>query len=734
MGFRACLTLLAGLYAAQLSSFAAVTGLIVIVLCTSRLRAAVLLAAGASAYLVAANSVINARIAPQYVGDSIVTELRVAEFPSTEQRTSSFVAQVRDNPWVPKRIRVSWFDAQRTPQFGEVWQLELRLRRPRGSSNPGGFDYEAWLFRERILATAYVVDGPRNRLLAAGQLNGLERLRMQVVDRIDAAVDDTRHAAVLAAISVGARHAVSAEQWRQFAVSGTSHLMAISGLHIGLAAAAGFVVVLGFSALLPQQVCGRQLATLAAVLVALVYATVSGLAVPAQRATLMITLGAAALLRRRELQPYVVIAASAALLAAVDPLATMTPGFQLSFLAVVALALQARQRGRRLRLAAAQLQLFFALLPLTIIIFQRLSLVAPLVNLVVVPVFSFVTVPFTLAGLVGGDWLLRIATASLDLILRGLETVAALPFAAIDVRELAGLERLLLVLPLARVVLPGGWPGRSLAWLGVFALAVHAPQRPPHACVDLSVLDVGQGLAVVVDTTHKTLIYDAGPRYRSGSSAADYVVLPYLRYRGVESVDWFVVSHSDLDHAGGAAAVVEMLRPAQVLVGEADVPGVTGSPCVAGESWTADGIRFEFLWPRASSVRQGNDASCVLQLTAGEHRALISGDIEQGTERALLRDAMPGNATVVVVPHHGSLTSSTPAFVTALAPRVAIVSAGYGNRWNLPDEDVIQRWHAAGAEVINTATSGAVSLRLCEEGGLVMLRRERERRRRHWHE
>ena len=281
---RACLCMLTGVYALQLSSFAVLAVLIITVVLAGRPRIALFVTCGAILFLGAANSVMESRVDPAYVGDSIMVDVRVEGFPTQRGQTVSFIGDVADNPWVPQRVRVSWFAPSRPPKFGDRWQLELRLRRPRGSSNPGGFDYETWLFRERISATAYVVDSSRNKFLGRADLDIIEGFRRGAVERIERVVDDPEIAAVLIAISVGARHQLSSDAWTRYARTGTSHLMAISGLHIGLAAGGGYLLALLLSGLLLRNACHRQLATIAAVLVACGYALVSGLGVPAQRA------------------------------------------------------------------------------------------------------------------------------------------------------------------------------------------------------------------------------------------------------------------------------------------------------------------------------------------------------------------------------------------------------------------------------------------------------------------
>lgn len=756
---KACLFLLAGLYAPQLSSFATHSDLfpllsfaVVAGVVTGRLAQFLLFAAGYALFVGAANVVVDSRLSQEFVGDSIMTEVRIADFPQRRGSTVSLIGEVRDNPWVPERIRISWFEPGADLQFGDIWRLELRLRRPRGNSNPGVFDYESWLFRNGISATGYVVDSTRNEKLGQAQTGVVDKLRRSVVQRLLESGIDRERAGVLAAISVGARHLVSQEQWNRYARSGTSHLMAISGLHVGMVAVAGYLLAAAVAGLLRVRVNQHRLATFLSLVCALAYALVSGLGVPAQRAVVMIALTVLAVLGSRMMRPFNVIAAACILTASVAPLATLAPGFKLSFSAVLVLLWITRQRVPRVSgvsrtwrsagaLASVQISLLLGLLPLTVVLFDRVALAAPAVNLFAVPVFSFVTVPLTFAGLLLdgplltlGNHVLRYAARSLDLVEWFIDLALQLPAASVHVSEIANWSVALLVAPLAWILLPRGWPGRGIAWPALLAVVLYLPSRPPPGCAQIDVLDVGQGLAATVTTRSTNLLFDSGPAFRGGGSAADTVVLPFLASRGIDKLDKVVISHADLDHAGGLDAVDRSLEVGDLRAGEPLGGNRRERLCRAGQSWTADRIRFEILYPASGDVREGNDASCVLLVSAGTHSVLMTGDIELPAEEALLQAGTLPPVDVVVVPHHGSRTSSGPMFVQALRPQLAIIPVAYSNRWDLPDEQVVARWQAAGAEVLNTATEGAISLRVCERGGIATLTRHRALKRRIWHE
>ncbi|NNF40499.1 MAG: DNA internalization-related competence protein ComEC/Rec2 [Woeseiaceae bacterium] len=760
---RACLLLLAGGYAAQLSRLLPDSDLCsllfvasIVLLCLRRLRAAGWMLLGLALFLQAGSAIVADRLLPDYAGDSLLTRVRILDFPRhTPQSVVLLVAPLADRR-LPPRSRISWFQPSEVPAIGEIWQFEIRLKRPRSYSNPGVFDGEAWLFREKIHATGYVVEGKRNRKLGNGTPGFLNSLRAQFVARASAATASADIAAVVVAIGVGARHLISREQWSDYARSGTSHLMAISGLHVGLAASFAYLLARLLLGLLRVPGNLHAVAVACGVVLAAAYTAVSGLGIPAQRAALMLLVGALALLRRRHVQPVSVLAFAAMVVFVRDPVAAMAPGFSLSFSAVLLLIWLARReagrpRSRRLaarlaeglrQLLVVQVFLFFGLMPLCAVLFQRVAWLATPVNLVAVPLFSAITVPFTLIALCVGEWLefpgdaaLRVAMTSIEWLHTLIRLLTHLPLADLTLAAISGWAWPLAVLPCAWALLPKGWPGRWIAPLALAALILHAPRPPAYGCLDAHVLDVGQGLSVVVETNRGTLVFDTGARFPSGGSVAEQVVVPFLAAKRIRRIDWLVVSHDDIDHSGGVQTLLDYANVDALLAGER-LRGIRREvlPCRAGQHWVVDGVRFRMLHPTGAGLQDGNDASCVLLVSTGAHALLLTGDIEVEAERAILTREVLGTMDALVVPHHGSLTSSSVPFVETTSPRLAIVSAGFANRWGFPKARVVERWRAAGAEVLNTATSGAVSLRLCASGGVQGLRLDRDERRRFWRE
>lgn len=745
---RTCLGLLAGMYAAQLSSFTVISDHLnavfvatVILLFLRQWLLSFCFVVGLFLFNIAALQLIESRIAPEIEGDSIVVQLQVLDFPTRRNNSITFVASPLDDKRLPSRIRLSWFEPDQLPQLGEIWKLEVRLRRPRGNRNPGGFDLENWLFREHIAATGYVVDSWRNEYQALGSLSLTQRIRQEFVRRTVALIGDTEKAAVVVAIVVGARHLISAEQWNRYAVTGSSHLMAISGLHIGLAAIGAYYLARFTGGLLcwRSSHCNlHRLAVVVALVVALAYVQVSGFALPARRAGLMLGLASLCVLCWRRPDPTAVVSTACVLIVVANPLATMSPGFTLSFAAVVTLLWIAQRR--KTALPTLQLSLLLALFPLTALLFDQISFAALPVNLIAVPLFSLLTVPLALLGMVFdgpfrefGNILLTVAAGSVELLEYLLRGAAAVPLAAVPVAFISGVAWVYLILPILWAALPPRWPGRSVAWVGVIALSFYAPKAPLPNCARITVLDVGQGLAAAIQTHRHTVLYDTGPSYRGGGSAAQNIVLPFLRSRGIQRIHRMIVSHADLDHAGGVERIVTAMPVDQVITGEA-LPNIRSVACRNGMQWAYDDVRFSMLHPPAASGLDGNDQSCVLLMQVGAYRVLFTGDIERAGEQALLRSGLLPKVHVVTVPHHGSKTSSTLGFTRAVGASFAIASAAYGNHWGFPKDEVVARWRAAGARLVNTATAGAVDMQVCADSGFSSITGYRVVKRRIWHE
>ena len=606
---------------------------------------------------------------------------------------------------------------------GDRWQLQVRLRAPHGNLNPHGFDYELWLWEQGLQATGYVRAGPRDlppQWLEASAAHPIERARQAVREALLARVRDPAAAGVLAALVVGDQSAIERAEWELFRATGIAHLVSISGLHVTMFAwlAAALVRAAWRRSAMCCLLWPAQHAALAGgVLLATGYALFSGWGVPAQRTLLM--LGVVAWLRwsgRRWPWPVTWLA-SAAVVVAADPWSMLQPGFWLSFVAVgVLFAAGGREdaargwRGAVTGLLREQAVVTVALAPLGLLLFGQVSMAGLAANLVAIPWVTLLLTPLALAGsLLPAAW--DPAAWAVQVLLAVLQPMAQWPWAVwmapapppwAAAAGVAGGVLLVMSWPL---------PVRALGLALLIPVLLWQPGRPAAGTFEVLAADVGQGMAVVVRTAGHTLVYDTGPRFSADSDAGQRVLVPLLRALG-ERVDRLVLSHRDADHTGGAVSVLAAHPGAEVIASvEAGHASLAGRPflaCRAGQQWEWDGVRFTVLHPASDDAPvRPNAASCVLRVEAQGRAVLLPGDIEAAQEAALLGRGLPLAADLLLVPHHGSRTSSTPAFIASVAPRWAIVQAGYRNRFGHPAPAIVERYRTAGVHVLDTAACGA---------------------------
>lgn len=702
-----------------------------------------------------AHLLLDENLPPRAEGVDLWLDGRIASLPARNPRRVRFelavdsarLAATGQPVAMVSRVRLSWYG--RFPDLvpGETWRLRVRLKRPHGFRNPGGFDYERWLFRHGIRATGYVRADSGNRRLAADGGHGVDRLRYGLRQRLQALLPETPAAGLLQALVVGDRSDIGEPEWAVLRATGTNHLMAISGLHIGLLAGLGFWLgrwLWRFSGRGLLWLPAPRFGVVLALILATGYAALAGFSVPTQRALIMAAVGLLALWRYRRVASGQTLGLALLLVLAFDPLAVLDPGFWLSFAAVglIFYGLQGRLRaaGRLGQALRVQWWISLGLLPLLLLLFGQASLISPLANLLAVPVVGLLVVPLSLSGsLLGvirpaaGGLLLAAADGLMRGILIALGWLADLPFAQWDGPQPSWWAAALALAGMILLLMPRGLPGRLAGVVLLLPLLAPATARPPPGQAEFTLLDVGQGLAAVIRTRHHTLLYDAGPRYGPHFEAGGAVVLPYLRAVDRGRVDRLVISHADSDHRGGAETVLQALPVTEFLASRPlQLAGRTSRPCLAGERWTWDGVRFAFLHPD-TDMRGRNNASCVLQVRAGRHALLLTGDIERPAERRLIRRLGADLAAdVLVVPHHGSKSSSSAAFLDRVRPAWALYPVGYRNRFGFPAAPVQARYRARGIATLATARQGAISLRL---GGRA-LRPEgyRNATRRYWHD
>lgn len=709
------------------------------------------LLAGAGWAALHAGWALQAQLPPALERGEAVIAGNVVSLPEVESNRTRFRFRVDDDAAQPGAVRgrllqLAWYDdfgsAQPGPRLavhaGSRWRFQVRLRAPRGLANPGGFDAERNALAQRISATGLIADGSGKQLAVPG---GIDAWRERMAGRIDAAVG-TSGSRYVRALAVGDTRALDDGDWHMLRATGLTHLIAISGFHVGMVA--GFVALAASGAwwLLPWlgRCCPRShAAAIAAVAGAAGYAAVAGFALPTVRTVLMVAVVALARLGRRPTRVAGSLALAALAVLGWDPLAMLTAGFWLSFAGVAWLVWCLPERMHWLRgFLSAQSVATVGLLPFTTILFDQASLAGPLANLVAIPWWSLVVVPLALLGtgleavLPGaGSWPWRVSAWCFESSWSGLSWLGGSRFALWWLPEARSMALPFALLGAVWLLLPRGIPGKGLAVLLWLPLLWPVRELPRYGEVELVLLDVGQGLSVLVRTRGHRLLYDAGPAVRDGFDAGERVVIPALHALGVSRLDAVVISHGDNDHAGGANAV---RRSVPVMVWHAPPgiqPAMAARDCGAGLHWQWDGVHFQYLHPHAGFPYLRNESSCVLRIGSRHGAVLLAGDIGEVIEAGLVRRQRPSlRADVVLAPHHGSGGSSLPGFVAATQARLVLVSAGHGNRFGHPRPEVVERWRRAGAEVLATPESGAVRLWLGEQG--LQVRERRPWRRRLW--
>jgi competence protein ComEC len=683
----------------------------------------------------------------------------VAGLPQVTPRGTRFPLDVEriETPQVhvPQSISLAWYrdregDAASVPpiQAGERWRFTVRLKRPRGLLNPHTFDFEAWTLERGIRAAGYVRPKAAAGLIDArvdGWPYTLHRWRGEIRAAMQDHLGDARLRGVLVALAIGDQDSIAADDWEVFWRTGVGHLMSISGLHITMLAALGFMLAFALWARVPAlalRVPARKAAVVAGVMVALAYALMTGYAVPAQRTFVMLAVVAACVLADRHGSASRVLALAALAVLLIDPWAVLSAGFWLSFGAVAAIfyvmALRTGRHGKLHGAVLEQLAVTVIMLPILMALFQEVSVVSPIANAFAIPIVSLVIVPLTLAGaFLPLPWLLHVAHALMEWLMVPLEWLASWPNAMLESHAPAAWTVAAAVVGCLWLLAPRGVPLRIAGLLWMLPMFLIVPPSPAEGEAWIDTLDVGNGLAVVVRTARHALAYDAGPTWTEDADSGNRIVVPFLRGEGLSRLDGLVVSHADDDHSGGAASIARAREPPWLMTSIAREDPLHEAfdrtiRCETGGHWTWDGVDFRVMHPSLDAygppergprgglkLRKENDRSCVVRVATAGSSALLTGDAEARSEAEMLaRDAAALRAQVLLVPHHGSKTSSTAAFIEAVAPEVGILSVGYRNRFHHPAPAVVARYRERGVALRRTDEEGALRVTLPAAGGV----------------
>ncbi len=679
---------------------------------------------------------------------------------------------------VPSRVLLGWYSGNNAVQPGERWAFTVRLKRPHGTMNPGGFDFEAWMLERNLRASGYVRAGrndpgrTRTQAMVWQPRYAIQRARSWLRDRLQPELADKRYGGVLLALVLGDQRAIGDADWTLFNRTGIGHLVSISGLHITMIASLVGLVVGALwrrSPILLAHSAAQTAAVLAGLIAAFLYALMAGWGVPAQRTVLMVaTVGIAWLLNSR-IGVATSLALAAALVCLLDPWAVLAAGFWLSFGAVAAIvwvvqgrpaaagAKQGQLRaasstGRNVLRVAARVQVAvtLALIPATVLLFHQLSIVSPLVNAIAIPVVSWAVTPLALIGAaltmlpapvsVIAQPILGLANAIFAVLAAGLEWASSFSWAILPVATPPLALLVLAGIGVAWLLAPPGWPLRAIGAVALLPMFVWPATRAADNEVWVTALDVGQGSALLVETADQVWLYDAGPRYSSDTDAGERIILPYLRHRGIGRLDGLIVSHLDSDHSGGAASVLRGLEVDRVissiaprhptLGGRADV-----ERCQSGMQWSTGMLVFAVLHPAPidyETKRTTNSMSCVVLISSGATRLLVTGDVPLADEAALLARMPALRATWLAAPHHGSRTSSSEPLLDSLGAASAVAQAGYRNRFRHPDPEVVARYRAKNIPLFRTDHAGAVQWRFTPDGRATVSA-SRQEDYRYWH-
>ena len=700
----------------------------------------------------------------------------IASLPQLNERGTrfDFVVEKTLTPGavIPQRISLAWYGEtnRKTNEItaapimepGERWHFTVRLRRPHGTMNPHGFDFEAWALERDIHATGYIrVKGINEKQAtnADGFMVRVDRMRMAIREQMLAALSDQPnqpYRGVLVALAIGEQGAIPADQWKVFWRTGTGHLMSISGLHITMVASLIYWLAFRLWARVPAlalRLPAQRAAALAGALAALIYALIAGFSVPTQRTFFMLTAIAIALWSGRGISGSRIL--SWALLAVVlmDPWAVLAPGFWLSFGAVAMIFfVTANRTGATSALSGAvktQVAVTLGLLPMTLALFQEVSVISPVANAFAIPLVSLVVVPITLFGALVGqifsaDWILHLAHGVMQLCYFALAWLAELPNAVWQSHTPPLWAAGLALAGMTWLLAPRGAPLRVAGAVLTLPMFFVLPPGPKEGELWVHLLDVGQGLATVVRTARHSLVYDTGPTWNPDADSGNRIVVPFLRGEGIRQLDALIVTHADDDHSGGAKSIIDARKPKWVMSSmKADSVALAGAAelmkCEAGDTWHWDGVDFDIIHPASEAYDSDrvktNNLGCTLKITAPGGTMLMTADIEKLSELQLLSrfeyDASVLKADVLVVPHHGSRTSSTEAFIDAVSPNFALVPVGYRSRFRHPNAAVMDRYAARKIPIHRTDYMGMLTVKFIP-GARPALSAFRNERQRYW--
>ncbi|OAI50013.1 hypothetical protein AYO45_00085 [Gammaproteobacteria bacterium SCGC AG-212-F23] len=686
-------------------------------------------------------------------GKTILITGQITSIPNTENHTTSFLFQLKtfNNKPTNALIKLSWRNSLEHLHAGEQWQLYVRLKKIHSLMNPGGFDYETYAFQQGIRATGYVVTKniENKRITNHWYHQPLNRVRQSLKEKIENNVPLSNTSPWLVALALGERHGIAPENWQVLRNTGTNHLMAIAGLHIGFMS--GFIFALvswcwrripACALVLPAQHAGA----IAALMMALIYSMLAGFSIPTQRACIMLMTFLLWVLSNKKIIAWQAWFTALLCVLLFNPLSTLDASFWLSFgsVALIIYGVSARVAAKGLwwKLGRIQWVIAIGLIPLSIWLFQQCSIVSFVANSIAIPCVGFIIVPLCLLGC----FFLMISGKIGGLILLLDDKILALLWKVLAYLSQLSWSSWYQVVPehwilcsacvgVFLLLLPAGMPGRWLGIIWMLPMFLYKPTIPKEGEAWFTLLDVGQGLASVVETRKHILVFDTGARLSDSYDMGANVVVPFLRTIAAKKIDMLVISHGDNDHIGGAKAVLTALPVSAVKTSVPEMlPTHNTSYCLRGESWRWDGVEFSFLSPVKETLNQGNDSSCVLRIRAANKTVLFTGDIEKSAEKFLVENEKANlSADILVAPHHGSKTSGLKEFVVAVHPKIVLLPLGYRNRYHFPHPQILAQYANLGAIFYDSVTAGAITYKINSQGLISSPELYRKENKKFWH-
>ncbi|MDD2865162.1 MAG: DNA internalization-related competence protein ComEC/Rec2 [Methylococcales bacterium] len=681
---------------------------------------------------------LSDRLSTELEGLPLTVTGKISNLPDQNSRRANFELNVLESAEkLPLKLKLSWYEPTEILHVGETWQFTVKLKRPHTTFNDGGMDYERWLFSQNIGATGTV--GTKNSppiKIKDAELS-IDVLRQKISDKFTARYGENLNTALVRALTVGDDNGLSFQNWDTFRITGVTHLIVISGSHIALVAGLVYFLTLQiWTRLGILRFSPPRAAALASLITAIFYALLAGYVIPTKRAVIMLGFVAIASFYQRHFSPLQSFAIALFAMLIFNPTTLLSIGFWLSFLAVALILYRVAGRLKSppnwKNAVDIQLAVSLGLSPLLLFFFNQTSLISPLVNFVVVPIVELLVVPLALLQ-IPFMWLLPwfadkifvVLDFILQWLMQGFEFASTLPNAMLDLPQPSFFTLILSSLGVLWLFTPRGIPARFLGL--VLNLPLLFPVLPTlqNGEAIVTILDVGQGLAVSVQTQNHGLLYDTGARFFNGGDMGKSVVLPFFRYHGIKKLDTLLISHGDNDHSGGAYSVLEKIPITQILTSAPEklIPYQT-SRCETRQHWTWDGVQFSILSP-AKTFEKDNDNSCVLRIETGKNAILLTGDIESVTENWLVEN-MPEKlpANVLVAPHHGSKTSSSLPFLQAVKPKIVLIPAGYRNQFHHPSKEIVARYKSLNAQIFTSANDGALEVKLNSNGVTIESLRE----------